>query len=200
MNRRQRRNLLVVLLFVFLIGILLAYQFFILPSMSNNKEHQPAENTRIQDIVPEKTVEKKDSEIIKQTEDKTINQPEIDVNEVTKNIAESFVKSYMTYNAKEPLSYLENSKQFMTDEFYNEKVENPRRQEISRPYTKYLSGEFFPVQSRTEDERIWNMSVSLEDSDDNGNKKLYKTCVWVTLQGKDENWKVSDFMNDGGCP
>lgn len=110
----------------------------------------------------------------------------------TKNIAVQFVTAFHTYNADQPMDYLENAKPYMTDALYGKMNRNGRREVLERSYLSVGETQVTPVVNKSSMVIRWNVIVKGEAKSIDGS--ISKTEDWylVGLRDVDGEWKVED--------
>ncbi|MGP4063047.1 hypothetical protein [Halobacillus sp. H74] len=118
--------------------------------------------------------------------------------EQTKELAKGFSKSFYNYNANDIRSYLEASKKYMTEEFYEFEKENPRRNTLSKTITRAQDIEIYPVEGRdSNDEIAWNALITGKATSVDSVETLVESSLWIVFTKVDSEWKVKGAKFDG---
>jgi hypothetical protein len=124
-------------------------------------------------------------------------QKPIDVNpenqQKAKAVAEQFIRSYISYDAKDPLKYVTAIQPYVTKEFYEMEAKQPHPIDagISSRQIKELKS--FPVDDKTTKDVIWNV-VTVEVTTLATKKTIQEEkWYWITLtQTQQGTWKVKE--------
>lgn len=189
-------------LFFFILSVFLVVGFtasFVFRSMSyeevgaKNKESQSAEEST--EKVDSNTASTADSEEETAKETNDYDQTERFSEEqlkVTQNIAVDFTKAFHTYNADEPMQYLENAKPYMTNALYEKMKRTARREPLDRSYMTVKETQVTQVVNPSSTVVRWNVMVMGEAKSVDGKKKETEDWYLVGVREVDGEWKVED--------
>ena len=119
---------------------------------------------------------------------------ELPTEEEVKKQIEAFAKVYFSYDStKDPVAYIDNSASYITEEFYQQINENPRRPIISieKEYVKELFIE--PIKQEENESTLtekWDLGIVLVRQSPNGETTEVYFDYWLTLS-PEENWKIA---------
>ncbi|CAF1786710.1 hypothetical protein NRS6110_04282 [Bacillus subtilis] len=120
--------------------------------------------------------------------------------EKPETVAESFYKAYISYNYKKPLEYLDKSKKFMTDDFYEAERKKIRKQGQNKMISEYDSGVLYPDKTiEDEDKSSWQIIAIKNNIGQDKKKHKEQVCTWIDLEKTENHWLVSGVRDDGGC-
>ena len=110
----------------------------------------------------------------------------------TEELAVEFVKVFHTYNADEPMQYLENAEPYMTDALYEKMTRTARREPLDRSYLTVKETQVTQVVNPSNIVVRWNVMVMGEAKSVDG--KISETEDWylVGLREVNGEWKVED--------
>lgn len=110
--------------------------------------------------------------------------------EKTREIAKQFAKAFYNYDANNQLSYLENSKPYMTSDFYEREKENPRRNPLDKTITEAKEIDMYPVDGDSNYEIMWNAYITGETISSDDEEGIEEASLWIILIEEDSEWKV----------
>jgi hypothetical protein len=121
----------------------------------------------------------------------------VDVNpgnqQKAKEVTEQFIRSYISYDAKDPLKYVIAIQPYVTKEFYEMEAKQPHPMDadISSRQIKELKS--FAVDDKTTKDVIWNV-VTVEVTTLATKKTIQEEkWYWITLtQTQQGTWKVKE--------
>lgn len=208
MNKRQKRKLL---FFIMIITIsIVGYSFynkytldFALKKPDNSLDKiEKSEPIKVTSTIPKTEQTKMENESNNQEKSPSVKEELASKQTLSsKEIAEKFIKAYLTYDVATPERYLEASKSYMTDNMYEHEKQHIRKPVLDKVKTSHISSELYPVSSEDKNIDSWNAIVLLEESKSNGDSEIITSCAYIDLlQQDDSSWLVDDILMDGVCP
>lgn len=112
--------------------------------------------------------------------------------EATQMIAIEFVTAFHTYDADEPMAYLEQAKPYMTKALYEKMKRNGRREVLERSNLTVRKTEITPVVNKSKLVIRWNVMVKGKAKSYEGKVKETEDWYLVGLRDVEGEWKVED--------
>ncbi|WP_221568668.1 hypothetical protein [Alkalihalobacillus sp. TS-13] len=194
-NKRDRIKLFLFLLLIFIVVGFSVVSLFSFAAENNSQkvEHRQNDETRVpekESVTPDRTNNVSEEKLINeydQTEKFTKEQLTD-----SKAVAIQFARNYHSYDSDEPMSYLENSKEYMTKSLYENLKKSPRRETLDRAYLTAKDTDVIPVAHKDRKVIRWNVIVSGEAKSVDETTSETEDWYLVSLQVVDGRWKVED--------
>ncbi|MRG28579.1 hypothetical protein [Laceyella tengchongensis] len=113
----------------------------------------------------------------------------------SREVAESFVRHYVPYDADNPLAYIDKIQPYVTNDFYKRfaKTGSLTGSEITKKELKALK--VFPVDGGNVTEMEWNVVTVQELTLKSGTTMDDEEWFWVTVvKDSDGKWRVSELQ------
>jgi hypothetical protein len=109
----------------------------------------------------------------------------------TKELAIQFTKSYHDFDATQPLQNIENSKNFMSEDYYKYLIQHPSRGTLETVKQKWVSVTDAGAPSTSKTNVVWSLVVHSQNTDNDG--KVWERDDWYYIQIKkvNEQYKVT---------
>lgn len=109
----------------------------------------------------------------------------------TKELAIQFTKSYHDFDATHPLQNIENSKNFMSDDYYKYLIQHPSRGTLETVKQKWVTVTVSGTPSTSKTNVVWSLVVHSQNTDNDG--KVWERDDWYYIQIKkvNEQYKVT---------
>ncbi|MGJ3548789.1 hypothetical protein ACR6EC_23230 [Bacillus subtilis] len=199
MNKRKRKKLYLFFALVTFIAIG-SFGVNVLMNMNGTTEEKKREVGKVPENIKKDSISHyKESDKVVDT-DKDPLPKEKARSEEPETIAESFYKAYVSYNYKKPLEYLDKSKKYMTDDFYEAERKKIRKQGQNKMISEYDSGVLYPDKTiEDKDKSSWQIFAVINNIGQDKKKHKEQVCTWIDLEKTGDHWLVSAVRDDGGC-
>lgn len=115
----------------------------------------------------------------------------------SKKIATQFIQAYTSYDAKNPLQYIERIQPYVMPQFYQNHAKRPIREQANVVSTKLKTIKLFPIDGEDLTNLQWNVVAIKTMKLSNGSTIDTEIWYWLTLdKDQDERWKVKGVRAD----
>jgi hypothetical protein len=112
----------------------------------------------------------------------------------SKELAIQFIKIYHNFDASLPLQNIENSKIYMSDDFYQSLLQNPSRGTLETVKKRWTEVYVTDTANRSKTKIIWNVVVHSENTNNDGVVELGEDWYLVQLEKVNNQYKVTGVI------